>query len=150
MGFTLTLANEFRYKVELFKILSCLIFSLVLILIQSHVVFSAEDIPELIAQGEAALTRKDYDQALSTAKRILKEDPRNLIGYRFALIYCTMANRELDFERILREAIRLGVSPAWVNRLAAELLYRSYRPRNSYEKLCEYELKWSEAYDRSH
>ena len=53
---------------------------------------SAEDIGGLMVQGDEALARGDYEQALLIGNRIVTQDPRNLSGYRLALICCVMKN----------------------------------------------------------
>jgi len=59
--------------------------------------FSSEDVGEHMAQGDDALARGDYEQALLIGNRIVSQDPRNLTGYRLALICCVMKNWEMGF-----------------------------------------------------
>ena len=63
-----------------------------------------------MAQGDDALARGDYEQALLIGNRIVSQDPRNLTGYRLALICCVMKNWEMGFQKIIEDA-KMGCVP---------------------------------------
>ena len=125
------------------------LFCVAFLLIQSNTSFSAEDIPQLIAQGEAALARRDYDPLLSIGARIRSENPRNLDAYRFALIYCAATGRETGFYQILEEAKKQGVPALVIDELAIKILYVYNRMPSVQTKLFEYEKDWYKEHARS-
>ena len=141
--------NEFYRTKEMLKILLGIVFVVALCLAQSNSVFSAEDIHQLIVQGDKALAHKDYAQTASIGAKILSNDPQNLTGYRFTLIYCLATGEETAFNRLLNEAKRLGVPELAIDKLATEILYVGNLPQVAYEKLFEYEKKWNKTYGQS-
>jgi hypothetical protein len=151
-SFRLFVKNTLQKQSAFLKKFSCAAFCATLFLGSSGVVFPAEDINQLIKQGEEALLRGDYDQVLLAGKKILAEDPRNLRGYGFRLIYCMATGNEPEFRRIAEEAGRQGdprISDIILNKMVAQILYLGGQPFSAHEKLIDYEAKWREVHDKS-
>lgn len=126
------------------------IFSLVFFLMASNMVFPAEDIHQLIVQGDEALARGDYEQTFSIATKILNANPRHLDGYRFVLVYCVVRGKEGAFYGVLDEAKKQGVPSLVINELAMKVLYVANQIPSIQSKLLDYEKEWLEEYKKSH
>ena len=136
-------------KNEIFKIFLGLMTAGFFFLTVNGVVFSADDTNRLIDRGEEALNRGDYEQAASVGMKILNEDPHNLSGYRFLMVYCVADGREIGFNRVVERAIKQGVPKLAIDKMAANILFLGGQSWIAYGKLCEYETEWSKAYERS-
>lgn len=124
----------------------CVIF----FLSEGRVALSAEDTGQLVELGEAALARDDYEQARLTGIKILNQDPRNLIGYKFVLIHCVVIGSDVAFYKIIEMAKAQGVPELEMEKLVMQLLFVANHEAEVDTKLVEYEEKWYEAYERSH
>ena len=131
-------------------LLSLWVFCVLFFLHPVSPVFSEDDIGSLTMRGDEALARGDYEQALWLGKRIVDQDPRNLTGYRLALICCVMKNWELGFYKIIEDAKKQGVDKLAIDRLAAEICFVGRQRVCLDKKLAEYETQWRELHDPSH
>ena len=139
--------NKFLKQVEFLKIFCFAIFSMIFSLIASPAAFSAENINSLTLQGDETLTRGDYEQAFSIASKIIDKDPRNLNGYRLALICCVAAGKEIAFNKIVEIAKKYGLST--IDEMAAKILYAGNQIHSAEISISGYETKWREKYGKS-
>ncbi len=121
-----------------------LLITLSFICLTASAAFSGEDLGGLIKQGDEALARGDFEQALLLSKRIVAVDPLSLKGYGFGLISCVSTMREREFSKIIEEAKKQGVPQLMLLKMSAEILYMGYQTNDAYRYLCAYEDRWRE------
>lgn len=132
------------------KIFVIMLLSFTFFLMTNNMVFSAENISDLVAWGEASLVRGDYKQLMLAGEMILRQDPRNLRGYRFILISCVGFGNDVVFYKVIQAAKKYGVPELVIEKLAIEILFAGNHQYEAIEKLTAYEKKWCELHAESH
>ena len=69
------------------------------------------------------------------------------VGYRLLLFSCVVSRKETVFNKLLEEAIRLGVPRLEILRTAAEVLFLGGEKAGLDEALARYEKEWRKAHD---
>lgn len=126
------------------------ILAILFFLSPATVVFSVESIPQLIAQGDAAVADGYFERGFLIGKRIIVQDPKNLQGYGFLMVWCLETKNERSFYFAIDEAKRLGVDEWKIDELAMKLLYLYEQPESVRRLLEVYEQKWRQTYDKSY
>ena len=143
---------KFFTRVGFFKSLSWIHLCTILFLVPVCPAFSVENIDSLIRQGDAAVTRGDFEQVKLLGQRIVDEAPRNLEGYRFVLIYLVSVgnergfNQTVDYAKTLFGSDRLQLS---FLEMVARVLFAGGQSEEASKKLSEYEANWREVYKKS-